>query len=127
MKELKFLLCEKCKKMVLVVDDTAVPAMCCGEKMTVLVAGTTDAAVEKHLPVAELAGNELKVCVGSVEHPMTEAHHISMVAVLFDDGSFALKKLDHEGKPEAVFPVGSAKPIAVYEYCNLHGLWKTEL
>ena len=127
MKELKFLFCETCKKMVVVVDDTPVPAMCCGKKMTVLEAGTTDAAVEKHVPVAEINGNELLVKVGSVEHPMTEGHHIAHIAVLFDDDSFALKKLDHVGKPEAVFPLGSAKPVAVYEYCNLHGLWKLEL
>ena len=127
MKELKFLLCEKCKKMVAVIDDTPVPAMCCGQKMTVLEAGTTDGAVEKHVPVAEISDGKLLVKVGSAEHPMTEGHHIALIAVLFDDDSFVVKKLDHLGKPEAVFPLGSAKPVAVYEYCNLHGLWKLDI
>ena len=125
--ELKFLYCEKCKKMVAVVNDTPVPAMCCGQKMTELVAGSVDAAVEKHVPEVTVKENELVAFVGSVEHPMTEAHHIAFVAVLFEDGSFAIKNLDHTGKPEAVFPIGSVKPVAVYEYCNLHGLWKKEL
>jgi len=127
MKELKFLLCETCKKMVVVVDDTKVPTMCCGKPMTILEANTTDAAGEKHVPVVEVSEKEVKVRVGSVTHPMTEGHHIALIAVLYDDNSFILKKLDHEGEPEAIFPLGSAKPIAAYEYCNLHGLWKAEI
>ena len=26
-----------------------------------------------------------------------------------------------------VFELGSEKPVAVYAYCNLHGLWMTKL
>ncbi len=125
--ELKFLFCEKCKKMVAVVKDTPVPAMCCGQPMTILKAGTTDAAVEKHVPAVELGEGKLKAVVGDVIHPMSEEHHIAWIAVLFSDGSFTIKNLDHTGAPEAVFPVGDVKPVAVYEYCNLHGLWKKEL
>ena len=29
--------------------------------------------------------------------------------------------------PNAVFELGSEKPVAVYAYCNLHGLWMTKL
>ena len=29
--------------------------------------------------------------------------------------------------PKAVFELGSEKPVAVYAYCNLHGLWMTKL
>ena len=29
--------------------------------------------------------------------------------------------------PKAVFELGGEKPVAVYAYCNLHGLWMTKL
>lgn len=127
MKDLKFLYCDVCKKILVTVVDTPVPTMCCGKAMTALTANTTDAATEKHVPVAVVENGLVKVTVGSVEHPMTEEHHISFVAVLFEDGSYSLKELDHTGRPKAEFAVGGAKPVAVYEYCNLHGLWKCEL
>ena len=115
MKELRFEYCEICKKMHLVVDDKAPKTMCCGQPMKVLTANTVDAAQEKHVPAVELGEKELKVHVGSVTHPMTEEHHI------------ALKNLDHTGEPTAVFPIGEVKPVAAYEFCNLHGLWKAEI
>lgn len=126
MKELRFEYCEICKKMHLVVDDKAPKTMCCGQPMKVLTANTVDAAKEKHVPAVELSENEIRVHVGSVTHPMTEEHHIAFIAVLFEDGSYALKNLDHTGEPTAVFPIGDVKPVAAYEYCNLHGLWKAE-
>ena len=30
-------------------------------------------------------------------------------------------------EPNVVFHLAGEKPLAVYAYCNLHGLWKTEL
>jgi superoxide reductase len=29
--------------------------------------------------------------------------------------------------PNVTFHLGGEKPLAVYAYCNLHGLWMTEL
>lgn len=127
MKELKFLYCDICKKVELSVVDAKVPTMCCGKPMKVLEANSTDAAGEKHVPVAEVKDGVITVTVGSVLHPMTEEHHISFIAVLFEDGSYALKNLEHTGEPVAKFPVGDVKPVAAYEFCNLHGLWKVEL
>ncbi len=127
MKELKFLYCERCKKVELTIIDSKVPTICCGQPMKVLQANTTDAAGEKHVPVAEIIGNEVKVTVGSVIHPMLEEHHISFIVVVYEDGSYAVKELEHTGEPVAVFPIGSAKPVAAYEYCNLHGLWKADI
>lgn len=127
MKDLKFSYCDVCKKVVLSVVDKAVPTVCCGKPMTVLTANTTDAATEKHVPVVEVKDSQVVVNVGSVEHPMTEEHHISFIAVVFEDGSYMVKDLEHTGKPEAVFPIGASKPVAAYEFCNLHGLWKYEI
>ena len=74
---MRFFICEHCKNIITFVEDSGVPVMCCGQKMTELVANTTDAAQEKHVPVVEKDGDKLIVSVGSVEHPMTEEHHIA--------------------------------------------------
>ena len=124
MKELKFLYCERCKKVELTVIDSKAPTICCGQPMKVLSANTTDAAGEKHVPVAEIIGNEVKVTVGSVIHPMLEEHHIAFVYVETENGGIRVNLKD---EPVAEVYVGNTKPVAVYEYCNLHGLWKTEL
>ena len=99
--------------------------MCCGQKMTELTANTTDAAHEKHVPVVEQNGDTVKVAVGSVEHPMLEKHFIQWVCLETEKGS-QIKYLKPDAKPEAVFTLNDDKLIAVYEYCNLHGLWKAE-
>ncbi len=120
----KFLVCEHCGNMVEVVKDAGVPMMCCGQKMTELVAGTTDAAVEKHIPVYEVKDNKIYVNVGEVEHPMMAEHFIEWVSVQTDKGT-QLKKLASGQKPEVVFAICEDEKVeAVYAYCNLHGLWK---
>lgn len=88
-----------------------------------LVANSTDAAQEKHVPVATVEGNKVHVEVGSVLHPMTEAHYIDFI-VLATDQKVELKRLAHDGQPIADFALADGeKPEAVYAYCNLHGLW----
>ena len=111
--------------MIVKVVDAGVPVMCCGEKMVELVPNTVDASGEKHLPVVTvLDNNSIKVEVGSVHHPMLPEHHISFVYVETENGGIQVNLKD---KPEAVVYLGEEKAVAVYEYCNLHGLWKTEL
>lgn len=121
----KFYRCNHCGNVIQKVVDKRVPVVCCGEKMTELIPGTVDASVEKHLPVVTwLDEKTIKVEVGSVAHPMLEEHHISFIYVETEKGGQLVKLTD---KPEAVFCTCADKPVAVYEYCNLHGLWKTEL
>ena len=79
MKELKLYYCEHCKKVVEVVVDTAVPLVCCGQKMTEVKANSTEAAHEKHLPVIEKDGDKVTVKVSTVEHPMLEEHYITAI------------------------------------------------
>ena len=88
---------------------------------TELIPNTTDAAGEKHVPVITVSGDEVKVEVGSVEHPSLDAHYIEFI-VLVTEGGFQMKWLKPGMKPEAVFKV-TDRPVAAYEYCNLHGLW----
>ena len=124
---MRFFICEHCKNIITFVEDSGVPVMCCGQKMTELVANTTDAAQEKHVPVVEKDGDKLIVSVGSVEHPMTEEHHIAWIALETNQG-MQRKELLHTGEPKAVFALAEGeKAVAAYEYCNLHGLWKKEL
>ena len=92
---------------------------------TELVANTVDAAFEKHVPVIEVSGDNVTVKVGSVEHPSLDAHYIEWIVLVTETG-FQIRWLKPGMKPEAVFKV-TDKPIAAFEYCNLHGLWKAEL
>ena len=122
---MKFYKCEICGKIVAMVRETPVDTVCCGQPMRELVPGTTDGATEKHVPVYALEGNTVKVKVGSVEHPMTDAHHIEWIAIETENGN-QRKELKPGEKPEATFAlVPRDKVRNVYEYCNLHGLWKT--
>ena len=122
---MKFYKCEICGKIVAMVKETPVDTMCCGQAMRELVPGTTDGAAEKHVPVYTLEGNTVKVKVGSVEHPMTDAHHIAWNAIETETGT-QRKELTPGDTPEATFAlVPRDKVKSVYEYCNLHGLWKT--
>ena len=123
----KFFVCKHCGNMIGLLHDAGVPMMCCGEKMVELVPNTTDAAQEKHVPVATVEGNKVVVNVGSVDHPMAAEHWIQWVYLETDKGGHR-KVLNPGEKPHVVFALTEdEKPIAVYEYCNLHGLWVAKL
>ena len=110
----------------MMVHDSKVPMMCCGEKMTELVAGSTDAAVEKHVPVVDIKSNSVEVSVGSVMHPMEEEHYIMWIYLETNRGG-QIKYLNLGEDAMATFLLNDEKPKAVYAYCNLHGLWKKEI
>lgn len=123
---MKFFVCEHCGNLVGVINDAGVPMVCCGQKMTQLIPGTVEASVEKHLPVVKVDGDKVKVEIGSVAHPMAEEHSILWVYLKTDKGG-QRKNLSVGEAPEAEFALLGEKPVAVYAYCNLHGLWKTEI
>lgn len=125
-KEVKFYICKHCGNIVGLIHNAGVPLVCCGEKMSELVPNTTEAATEKHLPVVEMDGNVVKVSVGSVEHPSTEEHYIAWVYLETAHGG-QRKAIKPGDKPEVSFALQDDELIAVYAYCNLHGLWKTEI
>ena len=119
---MKFFRCDHCGNFVGVINDAGVPMMCCGQKMTEVVAGTTDAAVEKHVPVVTVDGNIVKAVVGSVEHPMIEEHYIEWIALETEKG-VQRKTLKAGDAPAAEFALtADDKVVAAYAYCNLHGL-----
>ena len=122
----KFYICEHCGNIVEKVNDAKVPLMCCGKKMVELVPGTVEASHEKHIPVVKVEGDVVKVDVGSVAHPMAEEHSILWVYLQTDKGG-QRKCLSVGSEPKVEFALCDEKPVAAYAYCNLHGLWKTEI
>lgn len=120
---MKFFICEHYKNIMTLVQDSGVPVMCCGQKMTELVPGTTDGAAEKHVPAVTVEDRKVSVKVGEVEHPMMEAHYIMFICVETSMGNH-IKYLKPGEKPEAEFFLADNEEfVAAYEYCNLHGLW----
>ncbi len=120
----KFLKCNRCGNIIAMVHESGVTPVCCGEKMGEMIPGTTEASVEKHVPVYRVEGNRVIVTVGSVAHPMTEEHYIEWVSLSTKLGN-QRKLLTPDSAPEVCFSICEGDEVeAVYAYCNLHGLWK---
>ncbi|MBN2504312.1 MAG: desulfoferrodoxin [Bacilli bacterium] len=118
--------CKHCKRICYTypVDSTLV---CCGDEMTLLEPKTTDQGNEKHLPVVErIAKDKIKISIGSVMHPMLPEHFIQWVFVAQDD-TYQIKTFKPGEAPEVVMNIIPGQDIKVYEFCNIHGLWMTEV
>ncbi|MDD3159593.1 MAG: desulfoferrodoxin [Candidatus ainarchaeum sp.] len=123
--------CEICGNIVNVFHAGAGQLVCCGQPMVLLVEKDSDLGNEKHVPIIEVNENEsnqtnVLVKIGSVEHPMTQEHHIEWVELIADD-KILKKQFKFDEKPTANF-VLDFKPtvISARVYCNLHGLWKSK-
>ncbi len=123
---MKFFICRHCGNIVEMVRESGVPMMCCGQKMEELVPNTSDGAGEKHVPVVTIENGVVNVCVGEISHPMVDEHFIQWVCLETENGCQKVFLKPGE-EPKVAFILGESKPVAVYEYCNLHGLWKTEI
>ena len=122
--DVKFYYCTVCGKIIVVVKDTGVPTVCCGESMVELVPGTTDAAVEKHVPVVNVEGNKVTVSVGSVAHPMLPEHYIEWIVIATNKG-IQKKQLKPGDEPKVEFALLDGEKVeGAWEFCNLHKLWK---
>ena len=123
---MKYYVCNHCGNIIEFAKNNGVPVMCCGEKMSELVPGTSDGAAEKHVPVVKIDKNHVTVEIGSVEHPMVEEHYIEWIAIETKKGSQKVK-LTPQDKPKAEFILTDGDEfVAAYEYCNLHRLWMAE-
>lgn len=123
---MEFYICERCGNIISKIKSSGVPVVCCGQNMTKLEAGTSDGAVEKHVPVIVKDGNKIAITVGSVEHPMSEAHLIEWIAVETTKGA-QRKMLTATDEPKAEFLMATGEEfVRAYAYCNLHGLWMAE-
>lgn len=124
----KFFLCTTCGNVAIKLVDSGADLSCCGDEMMDLLPDTTESLGEKHLPVLECDDKHyLKVKIGSVPHPMTKEHRILFICLETEHGG-QIQYLE-AGKPaEAVFCICcDDKPVAVYAYCNIHGLWMTKV
>ena len=122
----KFYICETCKNIITKIVDSKVPVVCCGKPMKELVPGAVDGALEKHVPAVTIEGNTVKVQIGEVIHPMMPEHYIQFIALETKNG-VQIKNLKAGDEPKAEFILADGdEAVAVYEYCNLHGLWKAE-
>ena len=121
---MKFFKCDICGNFVEMVKESGVSMMCCGQKMTELLPGTSDGAHEKHVPVYSVNGNTVSIQVGSTEHPMMEGHYIVFIAVETDRGAYRITRKPGDA-PKAELTLADGEIVlGVYAYCNLHGLWK---
>ena len=120
----KFFKCDHCGNLSGLIFDKGVPLVCCGQNMTELVPNTVDASTEKHVPSITASVNSVSVQVGSVPHPMEEEHHIAFIYIETERGG-QRKCLKPGTDPKCDFSFVDDKPVAVYAYCNLHGLWES--
>ena len=121
---MKILKCQKCKTIHQVLKEGTCKPTCCGEEMKELIANTTDAAKEKHVPVVTQEEKHITVTCGEVPHPMEENHYIEMMMIETNKG-LQIKYLKPQEEPVAHFILEEEETFQnAYAYCNLHGLWK---
>lgn len=121
----KFYQCPRCGNIVIKAHDGGGALQCCGGDMVEMVANTTDAAQEKHVPAITRDGDKVSVQVGSVAHPMADDHFIEFIYLV--SGTYTASRHLHPGdEPKAEFVVPAGDPVTVYEFCNKHGLWSAE-
>ena len=126
MKNTRFYICPHCRNTAEMIYDTDIRLFCCGDEMDELRPNTVEASGEKHIPTVALGNGTVDVNVGSVDHPMADTHWIEWIQLVTDRGS-QRKFLKPGEAPRVRFLLCDETPLAVYAYCNLHGLWKTEL
>ena len=123
----RILISDDKKSIIMLITGGGQDISCDGKPMTFLKANVTDAAQEKHVPQVKIDGKKVFVQVGSVEHPMTDAHLIQWIYLQTKKGGQYVH-LSANDKPIAEFIVADGdEPVAVYEFCNLHGLWMAKI
>lgn len=118
----KFYICRHCGNIIGMIKNSGVPVLCCGEKMQLLAPNSVEASGEKHIPEVSVAGDKVSVRVGAVDHPMVAEHYIEWVYLQTEKGG-QRKAFKPGDAPVAEFSLVDDKAVAVYAYCNLHGLW----
>jgi superoxide reductase len=118
-----FYRCERCGNMVALLKNGGGTLVCCGQEMKALKANTTDASQEKHVPDIVKEDGKIKVQIGSTLHPSLPEHYIEWIALVSEDKLW-VTYLKPGMEPKAEFP--EVEFGSVYEYCNLHGLWKAD-
>ncbi len=124
---MKFFQCEHCGNVIEMVHDVGVPVYCCSTKMKELTPNTSDGATEKHVPVIRKEDGGLIVELGSAAHPMNEDHLMEWVVLETEHGCQRRDLRPGDDTTLKFHTCDCDKPIAVYAYCNLHGLWMAKV
>ena len=122
---MKVYVCKKCGNVILKLEDKTEALECCQQKMDLVTPNTVEASLEKHLPIYNVEENIINITVGDVIHPMSDEHYISFI-ILASDNDFIIKKFSSKDQPVASFAYNKDY-TKIYAYCNLHGLWLTEI
>lgn len=124
---MKFYICDKCLNVITFLNDSGVTPICCGESLRELKPNTVDGSIEKHVPHVTVNKDEVTVQVGKDKHPMEDSHYIKFVVLETDKMAHTIY-LKPNDDPVVCFKIcGCEKPLRVYEYCNIHGLWLKDL
>ena len=126
----RFVMCKKCGSTITFLTGEGDDVKCCGDEMTELHPSDADGAGEKHEPKVHRIEGAVRVDVGEVSHPMDDEHFIEWIYLQTRrGGQFVRLKAGEE--PRATFGVSDEapgdEPMAVFAYCNRHGLWKVKL
>ena len=121
---MKFYKCPICGNVIVIHEGNIEHVRCCGKELEELIPNTVDAATEKHVPVYNIDGDTIDVTIGEVIHPMLDEHYISFIAYVHGN-NVNITKLSPHTNPVATFKY--EKNSTIYEYCNLHGLWKCDV
>ena len=126
MRENRFHICKSCGNIVGMLHDSGTPIMCCGREMTRLEPNTSDKNSEKHLPKVTVKGDTVTVDIEAVTYPTAEDHGVPWVYLQTDRGGQRKCLIPHV-ETQAFFSLCNEKPVAVYAFCDMNGLWKTDI
>jgi len=123
----KFFKCTECNTLVEALNPQCCDEMCCcGKPMEMLIPNKLAGLEEKHLPVIKRDGSNITICIGRILHPQTIEHHIKWVELICD-GYERRVELKSGDDPIVTFRIHEGeRVIAVYAYCSVHGLWRSE-
>lgn len=124
MKNIKIARCEQCHQVVVLNEKEEAP-LCCGKQMTILKVQDNEALEDTHLPVINRKDGRLFAYTGAYDHPMEPDHYIEWMALQSEKDTRIC--YFHPGETPSVPLKPGEGVIAVYSYCNQHGLWKTEI
>ena len=124
---MKIFKCMQCGNMVTLLKEARGLLKCCETDMVELGPNTVDASLEKHVPVIKINEREVIITCGETLHPMEENHYIEFMVLETDKNAYFHSLKPGDSPVSSFLLVPDEKVIAAYAYCNLHGLWKSEM
>jgi superoxide reductase len=130
MKQKEIYKCTVCGKVIEILNPEGPEIICHGNPMELMEPKWKDWSTEKHVPHISIDGVKVTVDIGiemGTPHPMTEEHWIMWIEIVCKDNCYKRKFLNPGDEPKATFVVADTEGVWAREYCNLHGLWVSEM